>query len=176
MHRLKDHLRKQHPHLTNSQLPNNTNAPNHTNSSPYPISKPIKTTNQNQNQISKPNLTPHPTKSPVLMTTTSPQFLPILSLVQGPTGQIYLLNTGHTGNQLNYVLASENQPTNLVLSPHPQIAMTAASTSPAEKSNIRVSGKLDIDLTKSQKQQQEKKTSSDIVASALVTSRVLKSC
>ena len=168
MHRLKDHLRKQHPHLTNSQLPN-------LNSSPKPISKPIKITNQNQ--ISKPNLTPHPTKSPVLMTTTSPQFLPILSLVQGPTGQIYLLNTGHTGNQLNYVLASENQPTNLVLSPHPQIAMTAsASTSPAEKSNIRVSGKLDIDLTKSQKQQQEKKTSSDIVASALVTSRVLKSC
>ena len=167
MHRLKDHLRKQHPHLTNIQLPNNTSS-----QLPNPISKPIKTTNQNQ--ISKPNLTPHPTKNPVLMTAAPPQFLPILSLVQGPTGQIYLLNTGHTGNQLNYVLASENQPTNLVLSP--QIAMTAASTSPAEKSNIRVSGKLDIDLTKSQKQQQEKKTSSDIVASALVTSRVLKSC
>ena len=173
MHRLKEHMRKQHPHLTTTPSPKPT--------TPHPISQPTKVTHPNPISPTKPNLTqnqtPNPTKSPVLVTAATPQFLPILSLVQGPTGQIYLLNTGHTGNSLNYVL-SDNQPTNLVLSPHPpQIAMTAASTS-AEKSNIRVSGaKLDIDLTKSQKQQHpEKKTSSDMVASALVTSRVLKSC
>ena len=102
--------------------------------------------------------------------------MPILSLVQGPTGQIYLLNTGPS-NPLNYVLTENQQTQPIVLS---QIPHHSTGTAAAEKSNIRVSqatGKLDIDLTKSQKhQQQENKSSTDIVASALVTSKVLKSC
>ena len=150
MHRLKEHMKKQHPSLSPPSPPKVV---------PPPPPKKV--------ELPKLPTTCHqPEKSPVLVTTSVPQFVPILSLVQAPTGQIYLLNT-NTPNQLNYVLA-EN--TNLLVTAQPQTQHLQA----AEKSNIRVStGKLDIDLSKSQ--QQEKKTT-DIVASALVTSRVLKSC
>ena len=175
LHRLKEHLKKQHPEKEEPKKPIVSPSPGESlkeNKKPSPIPRPI----GHQIQSLSPTLVTA-TSQPILATSflTAPQA--ILSLVQASNGQVYLLqqhqhsSTPGGNEQLflstpttiladNSVLLATNK-----LSPAtPKVNWIA----PLEQ-QLNMASTLDIDLTKSAGAQKN-----DIVTTALVASRVLK--